>query len=483
MKKIDRGKLFLEKHRGCPACGRRSLNEVIGGLLDRYRPFFTKPSFEYFTAFMRCFMGSDQKKCVTTVFWESLSEKHFSTFYRFLSQYRWSLKELCQTTLRLLIELFALSKSVPASPAGGSTDGKSWVIAILDETRTKKWGTKIFGTSWHFNHARQKNEGRYFFGHQWVMIGLLIETTARWVFFPLYALLYLRKEKASTRHPFKTKIQLACQAILDLALPAAIRLFLIADAFYCNKGLVDFATGLGHHVITRAKINAVFFWPLSNKQRRKKRGRPRKYGRRFDALRFFNNHAKTMAVEVFGKSLKIKLASKLVVSRALKRPVLLVMIQFPGAAVGYLVTTALWLTAQEVVIHYCRRWKIEITFRELNQRFGAKDYMVRNKNSVPRFMNLCLLAYTLVELLSLSVMPVSQALFHAVCDRPWYRRKAPSIGQMRTMIQLFASRATGIFNAKANSRLEAKNPEAFYRRLAAQRQFPYFAKVSAESLN
>ena len=476
MKKIDIGKSFLEKHRGCPACGHQSLAEVIEGLLERYRPLFTKPSFEHFTAFMRCFMGSDQKKCVTTVFWESLSEKHFSTFYRFLSQYRWSLKELCQTTFRLLIETFALSKSV-------SADGKSWLIAILDETRTKKWGTKIFGTSWHFNHAKQKNEGRYFFGHQWVVIGLLIETTARWVFFPLYALLYRRKEKCSSRHPFKTKIQLACQAILDLALPAAIGLFLIADAFYCNKGFVDFVIALGHHVFTRAKINSVFFWPLSNKQRKKKRGRPKKYGRRFDALRFFENHAKTMSVEVFGKSLKIKLASKLVVSRALKRTVLLVMIQFPGAAIGYLVTTALWLAAHEVVIHYCRRWKIEIAFRELNQRFGAKDYMVRNKNSVPRFMNLCLLAYTLVELLSLGVIPVSQGLFHAVCDRPWYHRLAPSIGQMRTMIQLFASRATGIFNAKVNSRLESKNPEAFYRRLAAQRQFPYFQEALAESLN
>ena len=476
MKKIGTGKLPLEKHRGCPACGHRTMSEAIEGLLERYRPLFTKPSFEYFTAFMRCFMGSDQKKCVTTVFWESLSEKHFSTFYRFLSQYRWSLKKLSQTTLRLLIEIFALSKSV-------SSDGKSWLIAILDETRTKKWGTKIFGTSWHFNHAKQKNEGRYFFGHQWVMLGLLIETTARWVFFPLYALLYLRKEKCSTRRPFKTKIQLACQAILDLTLPAAIGLFLIVDAFYCNKGLVDFATSKGHHVITRAKSNAVFFWPLSNKQRKKKRGRPRKYGRRFDALRFFENHAKTMTVEVFGKSLKIKLASKLVVSRALKRPVLLVMIQFPGATVGYLVTTALWLAAQEVVIHYCRRWKIEIAFRELNQRFGAKDYMVRNKNSVPRFMNLCLLAYTLVELLSLGVIPISQALFHAICDRPWYHRNAPSIGQMRTLIQLLASRTIGIFNAKRNPHLEAKNPEAFYRRLAAQRQFPYFSEVPAGSLN
>jgi hypothetical protein len=476
MKKIDREKLSLEKRRGCPACGHRSLNEVIQGLLDRYRPLFTRPSFEYFTAFMRCFMGSDQKKCVTTVFWESLSEKHFSTFYRFLSQYRWSLKALCQTTLRLLIEIFALSKSV-------SVDGKSWLIAILDETKTKKWGTKIFGTSWHFNHAKQKNEGRHFFGHQWVIIGLLIETTSRWVFFPLYALLYRRKEKCSIRHPFKTKIQLACQAILDLALPAAIRLFLIVDAFYCNKTLVHFVTALGHHVITRAKANAIFFWPLSNKQRKKKRGRPRKYGRRFDALRFFENHARTMTVEVFGKRLRIKLASKIVVSRALKRPVLLVMIQFPGAAVGYLVTTALWLAAHEVVIHYCRRWKIEIAFRELNQRFGAKDYMVRNKNSVPRFMNLCLLAYTLVELLSLRVIAVSQALYHAVCDRPWYYRNAPSIGQMRSMIQLLASRATGIFNAKRNSRLEVKNPEAFYRQLAAQRQFPYSPEALAESLN
>ncbi len=483
MKKIDREKLSLEKRRGCTTCGHQSFGDLIHGLLDRYRPVFTKPSFEYFTAFMRCFMGSDQKKCVTTVFWESLSEKHFSTFYRFLSQYRWSLREVCQTTLRLLIEVFALSKSV-------SADGKSWLIAILDETRTKKWGTKIFGTSWHFNHARQKNEGRYFFGNQWVMIGLLVETAARcpkgllrWVFFPLYALLYRRKEKCSTRHSFKTKIQLACRAISDLALPVAIRLFLIADAFYCNKRFVDFAVGLGHHVFTRAKANSVFFWPLSNKQRKKKRGRPRKYGRRFDALRFFKNHAKTLTVEVFGKSLKIKLASKVVVSRALKRPMLLVMVQFPGAAVGYLVTTALWLAAHEVVIHYCRRWKIEIAFRELNQRFGAKDYMVRNKNSVPRFMNLCLLAYTLVELLSLGMIPVSQALFHAVCDRPWYRRLAPSIGQMRTMIQLFASKTTGIFNAKVNSRLESKNLAVFYRRIAAQRQFPYFPAALAESLN
>ena len=84
MKKIGTGKLSLERP-GCPTCGHRTMSDVIQELLDHYRPLFTKPSFEYFTAFMRCFMGSDQKKCVTTVFWESLSQKHFSTFYRFLS--------------------------------------------------------------------------------------------------------------------------------------------------------------------------------------------------------------------------------------------------------------------------------------------------------------------------------------------------------------------------------------------------------------
>lgn len=97
-------------------------------------------------------------------------------------------------------------------------------------------------------------------------------------------------------------------------------------------------------------------------------------------------------------------------------------------------------------------------------------------------MNLCLLAYTLVELLALGVVQIPESLFQAICGRPWYHRLAPSIGQMRTMIQLLVTR-TGIFDATTQSRLEAKNPNAFWRRLTAQRQFPYFAGLCRASQN
>ncbi len=58
--------------------------------------------------------------------------------------------------------------------------------------------------------------------------------------------------------------------------------------------------------------------------------------------------------------------------------------------------TDLELSLEEVLWIYENRWSIELAHREGNQKFGFKDYMMRDKRGIERFMQLTFLAWTII---------------------------------------------------------------------------------------
>ena len=79
----------------------------------------------------------------------------------------------------------------------------------------------------------------------------------------------------------------------------------------------------------------------------------------------------------------------------------------------YYISTDTELTAKEILSIYEDRWDIETAHREANQKLGFKDYQLRSKRSIERFMQLVFSIWTgilLVEIESPSTGPKKKTL-------------------------------------------------------------------------
>ena len=145
----------------------------------------------------------------------------------------------------------------------------------------------------------------------------------------------------------------------------------------------------GHHLLCRAKSNAVFYKiPPTPKQR--KQGRPRRYGDRvlLSRLRFEDKMVDTDTLSVANKVVRTKMCPadvRLVVGRTR-----------PKKSKPYryfcVFTSDLERPVDEVIRHYRNRWQIETTFRDVKQNFGFDTYQLRNRKSLNRFTQLSFVA-------------------------------------------------------------------------------------------
>jgi IS4 transposase len=82
----------------------------------------------------------------------------------------------------------------------------------------------------------------------------------------------------------------------------------------------------------------------------------------------------------------------------------------------YIISTNKSLSSKEIISIYEDRWDIETAHRETNQKLGFKDYQLREKHSIERFIQLVLyvfswpasrLAFGDNSILSVPKLPVS----------------------------------------------------------------------------
>ena len=86
------------------------------------------------------------------------------------------------------------------------------------------------------------------------------------------------------------------RTLLDkmIGLLAIIRIqepyYFVADAYYASQKIVAGLLGEGHHLVSRAKSNAVAYQPY-RQEGLKSRGRPRKYGNKIKLSSLFESKA------------------------------------------------------------------------------------------------------------------------------------------------------------------------------------------------
>ena len=320
--------------------------------------------------------ASSLLRSLLTLFKVSITQRRF---YIFMASPKLSWESLWQ----------ALWQLIP-SPL---TDGR--ILLAADDSINPKTGKKIYGCHTFFDHAAKTNQSPYVWSQNIVKVGLLKIVHGRWACLPLSWRFYrLQKE---VKEGFKTKLEQVVEMTVVLSGVFKGPLLLVVDNWFGNAKLLGpLRKRLGEqiHLLSRLRSNAQLYDELKP-PRYKKRGRPRKYGKKRGTAKSLASKLKSKtqkySVFLYGKQRQVQAIDKVLIPKALNVPVRIVWV-FYGRQWLALFTTDLTLTVEQIINYYGARWKIESGFKELKQDIGSRQTQARTPSAVTNHLHFCMMA-------------------------------------------------------------------------------------------
>lgn len=400
----------------------------LEGILSDFRHLFNQQNFALFQAFIFGFIANNGRGTLTELYQSSASETQYWSFPKFLSRGQWNADAVAALLIRRIQTAF-----------------RSWVY-VYDETKALKTGKSQWGLHFFRNCGYQKhrvNQSKFHYGHEFGALGLLCQTPTGWLLFPVWVKLIVPQTIRDKSFPVFKRI---CSKI-----PRGLIIF---DRGFAWRKVFTMALSFGHHILCRAKSNAVFY-RLPKQPKHPQRGRPRKYGDRLDIRRLRYND-----IDINAKSYSI--ASKIVRTRMCDAEVRLVVIRSrPKASKPYryfcVFTTDLTLEIPQIVEYYRQRWQIETAFRDVKQHFGFDAYRLKSRKSINRFVQLSFVAASLTKLIFTTPDAPQKGLnVEKVCQHlgiHWYRPTKLTQGLRVAYLrsQIVASSFFAKFKEKTNS--------------------------------
>lgn len=418
-------------------------------LLSELRPAFTAPSFANFAVIISGMVHALGAHRMTDVLRAAgpAANKHYVTYYRWLSHGRWSLDELGLALLALIIQL-------------GEMTGVE-IELVLDDTLCRRTGKNVALATMHADPLL-KVRGRPFsrYGHVFVVLAVHVRMPALsatgWalpIMFRLFegsrqggrldaasdkrrrlgrrrrGVTERNRERLTDREVVQgkvarckdkadtgtladkvrpTKTQLAAEMLLIVARRfPQLRMRVLTDHLYNCKAVLHEVTSQVDNIsfVTRGHPDAALFG-MPEPRKPGQRGRPAIRGERLpnpEQWAADNPDAfESVVVSMYGHDVPVLIASFFGMAyRSLPgQLVRYVIIKDPQGIyrTDYLLCTDQELPAAEVVAAYARRWPLEQTFECCKQKLGMQNTQVQLPASVRRHPPVTMLLYSLVVL-------------------------------------------------------------------------------------
>ncbi len=344
------------------------------------------------------------------------------------------------------------------------------VLMAIDDSPTKRYGPEVAGAGIHRNPSVGPDGAKFVYGHIWVTLSALARHKL-WgtIGLPLLAKMYIRVNDIKSvpkayKIGFQNKLDQAGELVKwaqNCCKRLEKELWIVTDGGFTKAGFLKPVITMGVTVITRLRKDAALH-SLVKPVKKRKRGRPRKYGQRIylqDEVAKRQNWF-SINVTLYGRE-----ETKMVkMFKATYKPsggeVMVLIVRENKNSWRAFMCTNLLATAEEILEAVADRFAIEQNFHDLKEIEGAGQQQVRNFWANVGAFHLNMWVHTMVELWAWDKRA------SVICDRsdsPWddaYRR--PSHADRCQALRQAVLRKT-FFDISGHSRKNRKIVRQFYK--------------------
>jgi hypothetical protein len=289
-----------------------------------------------------------------------LDGRWYSPLLGFFGSSAVQLEELTVRWTSLVIKLFPLVRM----------NGR--IILLADGIKVAKDGRKMPGVKSLHQDSQTNSKAEYIMGHSIQAISVLAGTSSRAIAVPLVA----RIHEGIVRSRLLEKTLLSKLSDMLNALRIRETFYLVADAYYASGKFAVSCLKNNNHFVTRVRNNSVGY-KAAPQRAEKKRGRPKKYGRKIVLRELFKDPSEftTSASPVYNEeSQQIQFLVKDLYWRAAGRMMRFVLVIHPVRGKIILMSSELTMEPLDIIKLYSLRFKIEVSFKSAVHSVGAFSY-------------------------------------------------------------------------------------------------------------
>ena len=226
-------------------------------------------------------------------------------------------------------------------------------------------------------HQESANNSKpeFIFGHSFQCISQLTQTAQGFVAaVPLAA--RICEGVVWSNRDTRTQLDRVVALFLSLIEALGSPVVLVADAYYATRKVILPLLAAGHHLVTRARKNAVAY-ELAPTPKQPRRGRPRLYGKRIRLRDLFTAAATFTSVPsplYDDKDVVITFRCIDLLWRPVGRLVRFVLVRHPHRGAMILMASDITMDPLDIIILYGYRFKIEVGFRHALHIVGTYAY-------------------------------------------------------------------------------------------------------------
>jgi len=248
-------------------------------------------------------------------------------------------------------------------------------VCLADGLKAPKEGRKMPAVKKLHQVSDNNSKAPFIFGHSFQCISLLTRTRGgHAAAVPLAARIHEGVVWSNRDH--RTLLDKLVLLFLALAPALEAPVILVADAYYASRKVIVPLLAAAHHLVTRVRKNTVAYEPAPRPKRRR-RGRPRLYGKRVRLRDLLHDPAAFAAVPspVYGED-NVTLSYRCVdlLWRPIGRLVRFVLVHHPVRGSIMLLSTDVTMDPLDVIVLYAYRYKIELGFRHALHVVGSYAY-------------------------------------------------------------------------------------------------------------
>jgi hypothetical protein len=290
------------------------------------------------------------------------------------------------------------------------------VLMGIDDTPTRRYGPNVEGAGIHRNPTVGPDGAKFVYGHIWVTLSALVRHR-RWgtIGLPVLTKMYVRAKDIADipdncMIEFQTKLQQAAELVkwaADCCKRLGKELWIVTDGGFTKEGFLKPSIAAGAIIVSRLRSDAALH-RLVKPVKKRKQGRPRKYGKRiylsrkaadnsgwFSVTVMLYGQEETKWVKMFKATYRPAgcLVSVLIVREDRDNPVVSMSNHWRA-----FMCSNLSAAAKEILEAVADRSAIEQNFHDLKEIEGAGQQQVRNFWANVGVFHLNMWVHTMVEL-------------------------------------------------------------------------------------